>query len=186
MSAKILDLRKCKVGDVVKFGDGWTAEIVEIRPTSVYPIRCSNDEIYTYEGQYNLTKRDVDKDIVSVQRKSKSEPKKPASVKDALPTDTFDIAGLVGKTLVIDTMTNSGTFRLTDARVEGVFKNEGEAIKHICESAADTFEGDSDGSLEDLENWANDVLIVEVKRVVRPVPRVSVKCEIKEIAGGAK
>lgn len=186
MSAKKLDLSKCKVGDVVKFGDGCTAEIVNIVPTALYPIRCSNDEIYTFDGRYTSIESNADKDIVSVQRKTKPKPKQPAPSKSALPPGTFDIAGLVGKTLIIDTTANGGTFRLKDATVEGVFDNESRAVAHICESSADTFENDSDGSLEDLENWGSDVLIVEVKRVVRPVPRVSVKCEIKEIAGGAK
>lgn len=98
----------------------------------------------------------------------------------------FDITTVVGSTLVIEAERNNGTLGTGGNEIFGAFANEAEALKRIAENAKDTFADDSGSTLYDLENWGSDYLIVEVKRVVRPVPRVNVECDIKIIAGGEK
>ena len=102
-----------------------------------------------------------------------------------LPPGHVYVADCPGRFLVLEGMKNDGTVDLKDlAGVRGPFVSAKAAEDDIRKDAVDTFEGDPESTLDDLENWGSDCLIVEVKRVVRPVPVVSVKAEIKTIAGG--
>ena len=105
--------------------------------------------------------------------------------KASLPPGHVYVADCPGRFLVLEGVKNDGTVDLKDlAEVRGPFASAKAAEDDIRKDAVDTFEGDPDSRMEDLENWGSDCLIVEVKRVVRAVPVVTVKAEIKTIAGG--
>jgi hypothetical protein len=183
MSAKKLDLSKCEVGDRVRLRNG-KETLVDENDGSDVPVYAGGCW-YRRNGKSYV---DVDHlDIVAIlpREKTKKPVAKPAApVKPALPAGVFSVSDLVGKTIAIYGEKNDGTFALRGAELVGVYDNEKAALADIADKDADTFESDGGDTLDDLANWGSDYLIVEVKRVVRPVPVVDVKCEVRVIAGG--
>ena len=71
------------------------------------------------------------------------------------------------------------------ATATGPFASLADAERHLISDAIDTYL-DSDKSLRDFEEatgqpWASPVLIVEVKRCVRQVPRAQVTCTLEDV-----
>lgn len=184
MSGKKLDLSKCELGDKLMARNGKVFTFSHITSDGFFPIITKEGDTFRADGKYQLFgDNELDNvKILSKERKQKTTAK-PAPKPD-LPPGVFRVSDLVGKTLVIEGSRNDGTFKFGEASVLGAYNNEKEALEALCEESADVFESDSGNSREDLENWGSDALIVEVRRVVRPVPKVSVKCGIKVIAGG--
>lgn len=174
-----LDLSKCKVGDKVILRSGKVVTISSISPNERYPIRCDDEYSRTFLGFWQRTEKVNDIDIVSIVKPS-------AKSKKTKPVELSDIKNLIGKIIVIDTTKNDGKFDLSSAELRGVFTSEKLALDYVRNDAKDTYDGDPSNDMQDLDNWGSDVLIVEVKRVVRPVPSVKVSCSVKTIAGGLK
>lgn len=186
MSGKKLDLSKCKPGDRVRLRNGTETNVARNTGLASYPVELRNGISYTYNGEHYYGHRS-ELDIVAILPRAK--PKKPAEKPEApaqpkLPEGVFRVADMIGKTVVIEGSKNDGTFSCDCTEVFGVYKDEKAALKDLADRNADEFD-ESDKS-SDGETWASDCLIVEVKRVVRPVPRVKVNCDIRVVAGGAK
>lgn len=133
------------------------------------------------EGWHCTKNTRVDKkDGYFVEVKEKKQPaKKQASVKP--PENKPTAHGMIGKFVVIEANSNADTFDAKESDVHGIFDTEKQAIDHICEQTRKDFEADNDSNIHVGEDWAGDCLIVEIKRVVRPVITATVTCEIKDV-----
>jgi hypothetical protein len=112
-------------------------------------------------------------------KEEKQAAKKQASVKP--PENKPTVHGMIGKFVVIEANSNADTFDVKESDVHGIFDTEKRAIDHICEQTRKDFEADNDSNIHVGEDWAGDCLIVEIKRVVRPVITAAVTCEIKDV-----
>lgn len=91
------------------------------------------------------------------------------------------IADMVGKFIAIEAFGASEEFNVNESDILGIFDTEKLAIDHICEDAKENFEADNEATIKDGEDWASNCLIVEIKRVVRPILTATVKCEVKDV-----
>lgn len=189
-NAKRIDFSKLPIGTQVRRRDGEVVTIVEqlkgTRLTWRVGVRVSDGGCgwHTTFGYFQCTGTEHCCDLVSVVSHEKAKPKAAVSKKPALPEGVFNVSDLVGKLLVIESDNNTGRMKLLGLPVSaGPFKSNADVDRHLIEDGIDTFEGSDRSSLDDLEHWGSDCLIVEVKRVVRQVPVVKVGCEVQDVSG---
>lgn len=182
MSKKV-DLSKCKIGDEVVTREGCKGVLVEKRIEGLYPyaVRFGNSiQRYMKSGTFLVgTKGGNDIDSVIPKTQPKPTAKKPAVV--PAPQKKPTIADVVGKFIAIEAFGTSDEFNVKESDILGIFDTEKQAIGHICEDAKESFEADNEATIRDGEDWASNFLIVEIKRVVRPVITATVTCEAKEV-----
>lgn len=94
---------------------------------------------------------------------------------------TVSVNSMIGKFVVIEAFGTSDEFNVKESDILGIFDTEKKAIDHICEDAKENFEADNEATIRDGEDWASNCLIVEIKRVVRPILTATVKCEVKDV-----
>ena len=105
--------------------------------------------------------------------------KKQASVKP--PVNKPTVHGMIGKFIAIEAHNNGDEFNVKESDIHGIFDTEKQAIDHICFTTKTDFEADNEASIHVSEDWSGKCLIVEIKRVVRPVITATVTCEIKDV-----
>lgn len=94
---------------------------------------------------------------------------------------TVSVNSMIGKFIAIEAFGTRDDFNVKETDILGIFDTEKLAIDHICEDAKENFEADNEATIKDGEDWASNCLIVEIKRVVRPVITATVKCEVKDV-----
>lgn len=170
-----LDLFAFPDGTSVRLRNGDVCTILQKDDIGPYVVRLSNGSWYTPDGSFRAGYEEDPFDVVEILSAPEPAPK---------PEPGFlRVADLIGKVLVIESDGNSGIIKTGSAELVGyAFKDEAAALAHIRKDSAGTFEDGGEITTEDLENWGSDCLIVEVKRVVRPVPTVKIGCEILTVA----
>ena len=135
---------------------------------------------YTKDGTFLIGEKS-ELDIVRIIHKTQPKPttKKPAVAPS--PKKKPTIADVVGKFIAIESFGMSEEFNVKESDILGIFDTEKKAIDHICEDAKENFEADKEATINDGEYLASNCLIVEIKRVVRPVITATVKCEVKDV-----
>ena len=84
------------------------------------------------------------------------------------------------KTHVVIENSNTDVFSLHGLEAqERIFETIAEAEEYIHQSALDAFS--SETCLNDPEHWGSRYFICEVKKIVRPIPRVRVEMSLREV-----
>lgn len=189
---KRIDFSKLPVGTKVVRRDGVVVTISCQKKDKwqTWRVECldqyDHPEWYAFNGKSFINCPESPRDLVGVVEPEMSVKQTTTSTKTkkpALPEGIFNVTDLVGKLLVIESDNNSGQMRVVGTSVSaGPFKSHADVVRHMVADGIETFEGSDRSSMDDLEHWGSDCLVVEVKRVVRQVPVVKVGCDVRDVS----
>lgn len=167
-----LNLLKYRVGDTVELADGRRGRISRILPHRDYPIKSRIGSYYmshTKEGEFLVNGSQRGHNIIRVIPRKQEPVEEGQEKEDSVQSENF---------LVIRLASNDKPYNLSNATVKGAFKSEKAAEEFITSDAKKSFNDYPARSL-DPETWGSDHMIVEVKKIVRPIPNITVDCGLK-------